>query len=373
MAINIKTDVVICGGGPAGASTALSLLRYTDRSVTIVEQSGLDRLKVGEQVSPALFNTLDYLGISREALPESTRLQGFTHLAAWGNPQLLSRHAINNVAGDSFQLDREHFDLMLVEEVVERGGQVLPHTRFVRATPRPDGGWELVARHKTKGQVVIQADYLVDASGRNAVLGRHLGAPEQQLDQLVGVGAFLEFEQRENGVPEVVMETGPEGWWYTAPLPGNRMTVTLFTDADQVPALGLNDPQQWLASLNRTRFVRQKTSGGKVRSGLWVRNAFTRLMPAEGVERYLPVGDAALSMDPLSSIGIGFAMTSGCHAARALDADLKGEAEFIPAYRESLQANFQDFTHRLKGYYAKEKRWLESPFWQRRAAIQVPV
>lgn len=56
-------DVVIIGGGPAGISAALTLLKRTDISVLVVEAGHYDRPKSGESLSPGVRNLLDYLAV----------------------------------------------------------------------------------------------------------------------------------------------------------------------------------------------------------------------------------------------------------------------------------------------------------------------
>jgi alkyl hydroperoxide reductase subunit AhpF len=54
----LETNVLIVGGGPAGTSAALSLLKYSDLKVVIVEETGLESVKIGEQVNSSIFDLL---------------------------------------------------------------------------------------------------------------------------------------------------------------------------------------------------------------------------------------------------------------------------------------------------------------------------
>ncbi len=58
MTSTFETDVLIVGGGPAGSSTALSLLKYSNLEVALIEQSTLNNLRVGEQVNASIFDLL---------------------------------------------------------------------------------------------------------------------------------------------------------------------------------------------------------------------------------------------------------------------------------------------------------------------------
>jgi flavin-dependent dehydrogenase len=80
---------------------------------------------------------------------------------------------------------------------------------------------------------------------------------------------------------------------------------------------------------------------------------------------WVAVGDAASTIDPLSSQGILYAMTSGLAAANALlDAN---PAEALKRYASALADRFhKDLTTRAH-FCRRERRWSDRPFWQRRS------
>lgn len=374
MSQNYQTDVLIVGGGPAGASAALSLTKYTDLSVTLVEQGNFEQQSVGEQVTKAIFDLLDYLGIDHDVVTGEHSVQGFTHLAAWGSERLIARHSMYNIAGESYQIDRDHFDLSLIEAAAESGTRILPNTKCIDFHQEESQGWTVICKHQEHGEFQLNAAYVVDATGRKAFVSRQLGLPAVRIDQLVGVGAFLEKGSYQDQQPEVILETVEEGWWYCAPLPGGRLNITLFTDASVVSKNRLGSPENWLAALKKTTHILKKADKGEIHQQLWVRNAFSQLVDTSSRERFVAIGDAAACFDPLSSMGIGFAMTSGIHAADAIRADLEGEGiTQVQSYEAGIRQNFQNFMDIWMDYYNSESRWRESPFWATRKAFRWPT
>ena len=83
----------------------------------------------------------------------------------------------------------------------------------------------------------------------------------------------------------------------------------------------------------------------------------------------IPAGDATASFDPLSSIGIGHAISSGIHAARIVHASLKSNDDFLSEYMHNVQQNFSEYMLNKKHYYSMEQRWKDKPFWKRRHAV----
>ncbi|HEY0781575.1 MAG TPA: tryptophan 7-halogenase, partial [Thermoanaerobaculia bacterium] len=83
-------DVCIVGGGPAGTAAALTLRRYSDLSVAVVERSAYDTVRYGETVPPTLQPLLRYLGVWEPFLAQR-HLPAFGTSASWGGPRLSSR------------------------------------------------------------------------------------------------------------------------------------------------------------------------------------------------------------------------------------------------------------------------------------------
>lgn len=363
-----KTDVLIVGGGPAGASTALSLLSYSDADVVLVEQSNLDQVRVGEHVSASIFDIIDYLKIKKEAFEEGSFLPAYSTTSYWGSDYPASTHSIFTTEQASFQLNRENFDFKLLETIMERGGVVLPRTKCSSFKQLDDKSWEIVVTHPEKEPFTIAAAYMVDATGRKAHVCRQLGVPVEKVDALVGIGAFLSFKDERSLPHEQLLETTELGWWYTATLPNRTVVATLFTDADLVSQYRLDKPERWNECLGETKQVKKMLNGAMATSAKpWVRSAASQFTTSTSIDNFIAVGDAAVAFDPISSMGIGFAMTSACHAAKLIQYQLAEKiAQGTVAYQEDLQKHFEQYLSIRKSFYQKEKRWATHTFWKRR-------
>lgn len=360
------TDVLIAGGGPSGASAALSLLLHTQLDVTLIDHSAFDMSSIGEHIDNSLFDLLSYLEIDREQFEADSFIEGYSNMAAWGNTHISSRNSIHNPTGKSYQLDRGKFDLLMISEVARRGGRIFPRTRCIKIEQLPDGHWKILLRHQERGDFILQAKFLIDASGRQGSICRSLNIPAGKQDKLIGIGAFLQFEDHRILPQEVFLETVEQGWWYCATLPNQRMTVTLFTDADIAKQQQLQKPENWNKLLAATVHVKKRVKNAHAYDIPWVRNAFSQLTDSTTKTNFLAVGDAAVAFDPISSMGIGFAVSSACHAARAINYFFDGDSSYIQSYQLSLSDIFSNYLDLRKRYYSSERRWSDSPFWQRR-------
>jgi flavin-dependent dehydrogenase len=369
MGIPFETDVLIVGGGPAGTSTALSLLKYSNLKVTIIEQNALDTVRVGEQINSSLFELLDYIGIKKSDFENNSFIPGYSSLAAWGSSRITSRDSIFSTQAESFQLDREQFDLLLLEQASQKGALILPRTKCTDFR-QTETNWVIDLKHETKGDFTANAKYLIDATGRQSNVCRKLGLSSAKKDDLVAVGVFLHFEDSNILKQDILIETIEEGWWYCATLPNQQMTVTLFTDTHIVKEKKLKKIENWNKLLLDTVHIKNKIKNASSLENFWVKNAFSQVTDSTSISNFLAVGDAAASFDPISSMGIGFAISSACHAAKAIiDYENKNQSS-ISNYQQNVNAIFNNYLTIKTQFYDKEKRWQDAPFWKKRIVNQ---
>ncbi|PKI16177.1 tryptophan 7-halogenase [Colwellia sp. 12G3] len=96
---------------------------------------------------------------------------------------------------------------------------------------------------------------------------------------------------------------------------------------------------------------------------------------ADNVSNFVAIGDAACAFDPISSMGIGFAISSACHGANAIMAQLNANNltastanvnQAIKQYNLDLKNQFDNYHVLKQQFYQQEQRWSQAPFWQRR-------
>lgn len=368
MADIFNTDVLIVGGGPSGTSAALSILQHSSLSVILTDNTAFDVSRVGEHVDASLFKLLSYLEIEKDDFEADSFIEGYNSLAAWGNEVITSRSSIHNPESKSFQLDREKFDLLMLSEITNRGGKIFPRTKCIQIEQLENDSWELQMKHQTKGNFTIRTKFLIDASGRQGHLCRMLNLKVIKYDQLVGISAFLRFREPKILPQEIFLETVKHGWWYSATLPGDRLVFTLFTDADIIKTQQLQKPGNWNKLLLETKHIGKRIQNTIADEQLWVRNAFSQLSDSSVKNNFLAIGDAAAAFDPISSMGIGFAVSSACNAARAIEHFFSsdGDDSYIRTYQEDLKTIFGNYLNLRKQYYHMEQRWAKELFWDRR-------
>jgi flavin-dependent dehydrogenase len=366
MSSPLVLDVAVVGGGPAGAVVAQTVARRGARAVVLERRAG-PAWQIGETLPPAARPLLRRLG-ALDAFEAAGHLPSYGNQSAWGSAHLAATDFIFNPNGHGWQLDRVRFEAQLARGVEESGGHYWYGAGLV-AGPRYAGGrWELAVRG-AGGDRVLSVRCLVDATGRRAALARRLGARRGAVDSLACVYALaLPGGARADPDTRTLIEAAPDGWWYTAATPGGRRTVAWLSDPDLLRQQG-----PWTAEAFRSRVEATRHIHGALdRCGYHftgpprctsARSA--RLEPWSG-PGWLAVGDAAMSLDPLSSQGLLNALSTGLRAGHALADWLAGRGEELRDYVAGLEETWAAYLRNRAAYYRAERRWPASPFWGRR-------
>lgn len=361
---NNPVDVAIVGAGPAGSALACRLAK-AGRTVLLIEASHFESPRVGETLQPEVQPLLGALGQRTHCL-QSRPLDSWGICSIWGDAELRRHSHLASPWGCGWHVDRAAFDRLLAQAAAEAGA-TLRCGSAVRAVAHDGQHWRIEL-----GTGSVRARVLVDASGRAARIARRLGARRETFDTLVGIAALCPAGTAERH--HLVVESVPEGWWYSAPLPGGpepQAIVMLMTDADLCAQQGLHRAVGWWSALARAGVTAGRVARGRVQPDAKVHPAQSHrlLRPATGSPGpWLAVGDAAVSVDPLSGSGVARALRQADAAATTIAHILDEPAQAAPAiadHEAALDAEFGAYLVERARQYAMECRF-DTPFWRRR-------
>jgi len=243
---------------------------------------------------------------------------------------------------------------MLRRAATSAGARIANHTALVGAELARDG-WRLSVRSPA-GASTLDARFVVDASGRSRRLARFAGMADERLDTMIACFAYA--ASRPGAIVETFVEATRDGWWYTAPLPGGRAVVAFLTDPRRVAPGADHDLAAAVppAIADRIEAAPPSTRFRKVAADS------ARLLTAAG-DRWIAVGDAAATHDPLAAQGIDRALRSGLRAAEAIALALRGHPGALRRYAEMQRASFDAYVQMRQRFYALERRWPDAAFW----------
>ena len=297
--------------------------------------------------------------------------------SAWGRPWVATTDFVFDPYGPGWHLDRRRFDALLVAEARDAGVVWRAGTTLAPGGEREHGAWRLQLVSE-RAASPITAQFVIDASGRSSSFARDKGARRQVHDRMVAVAGLLGpapgLTAPESDTATLV-ESVEGGWWYSAPLPDGRVVATYFTDADLLPARQVGTARGWAQLLGATVHTRRRIedAGVSLLEPPRARAAGSSRLDRAAGEGWLAVGDAAASLDPLSSQGIMSAMASARSAVAAVLAQLDGDGAATRRYDSAAAASYARYLLQRRGYYRVERRWPASPFWRRRWSLPPAV
>lgn len=369
-----RRDVVIAGGGPAGAATAIALAR-AGRDVLLVAGSDDAEFRIGEGLPPNARALLRDLGVLERVLADGHRASPGT-CAFWGDTTAHANDFLFQLHGHGLQLDRRRFDAMLRDAAAQAGAEVMADAlvRIVAAgdATRPHTIALRPVDVQAHGRVEsIEADWLIDATGRAASIARALGARKVAHDAQIAFHQRLHSAHDDDHDGRTWVEAVEDGWWYSVLLPSRQRLVAFLTDADLCDHRRLlDDDGLWRALADAPALHALCAAHGyaPVSRALGADASGCHLDRAAG-PRWLAVGDAALAFDPLSSKGIANALYTGLRAADALLRHGRGDIDALDAHARHLLDIHRVYREQLCAFHAMERRWPEAPYWSRRQAL----
>jgi flavin-dependent dehydrogenase len=381
-------DVVIIGAGPAGAATAITLTRLGQR-VLLVDELISTRFKLGESLPPTSIGLVKHFLGNLEG-PEQ-HLPGFFRTAGnvslWATDQAEVTDFFFTLTGFGLCVERSAFDEALRSNAVAAGATLLKGVRFESCARIPDCpfNWQLTLTSATQTRQ-YRARYLVDCSGRRAVVARALGVAAIHNDDCLFAYAQWYSCLGDDDDRYTRIEAAPHGWWYSNRLPGaeggkTRRLVVFHSDKD-LPAARMAARSRGFGELlgDSTHIApllkaRDYHPCGTIR-GAPANSQRIRDFCGDG---WMAVGDAAQAYDPLSSQGIDKALKTGSHAGHMIHyaltdcpegaAGLGSHNAYIHQYDEQQHQLWQTYLSHRDFYYRAQPRWSDQPFWQRRRRL----
>nr|XP_061800908.1 tryptophan 2-halogenase-like [Nerophis lumbriciformis] len=377
-------DVVVIGGGPAGAVTARQLA-LAGLDVTVLERQRMPRFQIGESLLPRSFDQLAELGLAEglEQVPSVVKRGGeFVMGHGLDQPSWARfRQALEGTGEAAINVARAPFDEFLLQAARQAGAQV-EEGSAVRSLERLEEGRVELTTTAPEGQPrQLRARWLIDASGQAAVVGRHLGS-RQALPRPRRVAYFGHFRGvrrhsgEEGGYVSIVI--CKEGWFWLIPLDDEHTSIGLVIEEAAAKRSKVAAREMLAWGIERCPVVAERCREAAFVGAAGVRADFSYTCRPFAGPGYFLVGDAATFVDPIFSTGVCLGMMSGAEAADHLARILRdGEpaGPLLRKYRRFVDGSSGVFFRLVDQFYDPAFRDLflseEGPFGVHRAISSV--
>lgn len=356
------TDVIIIGGGPAG-SVMGSYLSKAGISNVILEKAIHPREHVGESMVTATTRVFQDIGFL-----ETMEKEGFVRKygAAWHPHNRRGEFDIEfrefpqeGIYQDyTYHVDRAKFDLYLLKHAEKLGSKIYQGVHVQEVIF--EEGWAKGVRVKIgDASVVMPAKIVVDATGRDTLLGRQLNLKNNDpIFNQYAVHAWFENLNRGKGPSadyiHIYFLPVERGWVWQIPITDEITSVGVVAEKDVFKQSKLDVEGYFYKYVNSNEDLKEAMHNVRRVNEFKTEGDYSYKMGKFCGNGFVLIGDAARFVDPIFSSGVSVACYSAKYASERIAIALESgdfSEEMLKPYENRLRGGTEIWYEFIRLYY----------------------
>lgn len=323
----METDVVVIGGGPAGA-TVSTLIAQKGRRVELFEREHYPKFHIGESLIPQTYHVLKRLGMlpkmQASHFIKKYSVQFVNERGKLSEPFYFIDHKPHE-SSQTWQVRRSEFDAMMIRNAADQGVVVHEGARVLEVLFEGTRAVGLRVKLETGEEREVRAKVVVDAGGQSSLLLDRLSLREwDPVLRKAALWTYWKGAFRDHGKDEgatLVLQTqGKKGWFWYIPLHDDIVSVGVVAGYDHLFQNRASKEYEdiYFEEVSRCPGVQPRIANAQRCDIFRAQKEYSYRARQAAGDGWVLVGDAYGFLDPLYSSGVLLALTSGSMAADAI-------------------------------------------------------
>jgi flavin-dependent dehydrogenase len=318
-------DVVVIGGGPAGA-TVSTLLAQQGCAVQLFERERFPRFHIGESLIPETYWVLKRLNMlpkmQQSHFVKKYSVQ-FVNAAGRESAPFYFWDNKPHECSQTWQVVRSEFDEMMLNNAREHGVDAREGVRVHEVLFDGERAVGVSVREEDGAFREVKARVVVDASGQNGLLMNRRRL--RVWDPVLNKGAIWTYWEgayrdtgRDEGATLVIQNGNRQGWFWYIPQHDNVVSVGVVAPFDYLFKGRTDYAKTYEEEVANCPGVRERVAAATRVTGYFATKDYSYRSKQVAGDGWVLVGDAFGFLDPLYSSGVLLALKSGEMAADAI-------------------------------------------------------
>ena len=350
-----EVDVFIIGAGPAGSIAGAKLVQE-GFSVKVVDKLKMPRFVIGESLLPRCLELLEDANMLQPVVDEKFQFKGGVAFRTVEDDFVALDFSKNlgQKWGSAFQVKREVFDEILINDAREKGCDV----EFEVEVIAYDEVQNIITVKDLAGnEETYKAKKVLDASGYGKVLPRLLGLEAPSCLALrratfARVDKDNRSDDEKSGYIFVDIVGDNEAWIWNIPFSDGTTSVGVVCTEEYFAKQNMTDTEFWEDVIYSNKYSAARYADSKRTQDVVSLGGYSSAVTKLFDKNFILTGNASEFLDPVFSSGVTLALESGAKAAELTARELKGESiDYKVEYEDYMMLGINVFRDYVETWY----------------------